>query len=152
MDTFAAPALNGSGRSPGLENRQLLARIEQLEKIVMNGRFKIFALGENNAGPKVAAHLGVNLASHEERFHPDRESYVRSLENVRRFRVFVMQNLYTDAYESVDQKLVKLLWFIGALRDADAEDITVVMPYLAYARSDRKVKSREGVITKYVAQ
>lgn len=118
-----------------------------------DGLFKVFALNSASAyGRRVAEHLQVGLADHEERYHADKECYLRALENVRRTRAFVIQNLHTDQEETVDQKLIKLLWFIGALRDASADDITVVAPYFPYARSDRKVKSREGVITKYLAE
>jgi ribose-phosphate pyrophosphokinase len=52
----------------------------------------------------------------------------------------------------VDEKLVRLLFFVGALRDASAARVTAVVPYLAYARKDRKTKPRDPVTTRYVAQ
>lgn len=119
----------------------------------LQDRLKVFALhSAQGYAEHIAGHLGVRLAQHEEYFHPDQESYIRSLENVRRARVFVIADLYSDRSQTVDQKLMKLIWFVGSLRDASADDITVVSPYLAYARSDRKVKSREGVLTKYLAE
>jgi ribose-phosphate pyrophosphokinase len=119
----------------------------------LQDRLKIFSLKSSVEYAKaVASHLRVRLAKHEEYLHPDGESYIRSLENVRRARVFIVADLYSDHEQSVDQKLMKLFWFVGALRDASADDITVVTPYMPYARSDRKVKSREGVLTKYIAE
>jgi ribose-phosphate pyrophosphokinase len=46
---------------------------------------------------------------------------------------------------------VRLLFFLGALRDASAGRITAVIPYLCYARKDRRTKSRDPVSTRYVA-
>ena len=54
--------------------------------------------------------------------------------------------------ESASDKLVRLLFFIGALKDAGAARVTAVTPYLAYARKDRRTKPHDPVITRYVAQ
>jgi ribose-phosphate pyrophosphokinase len=51
----------------------------------------------------------------------------------------------------VNDKLARLLFFLGALRDASAGRVTAVVPYLAYARKDRKTKPRDPVTTRYVA-
>jgi ribose-phosphate pyrophosphokinase len=65
--------------------------------------------------------------------------------------VFVIQSLHGDVGQSVNDKLCRLLFFLGTLRDASAERITAVVPYLCYARKDRKSKSRDPVTTRYVA-
>src|SRR5581483_9180486 len=44
-----------------------------------------------------------------------------------------------------------LLFFLGSLRDAGAERVTVVVPYLCYARKDRKTQTRDPVTTRYLA-
>lgn len=44
------------------------------------------------------------------------------------------------------------MFFIGALKDASAERVTAIVPYLCYARKDRKTKARDPVTTRYVAQ
>jgi len=53
---------------------------------------------------------------------------------------------------SANDKLVRLLFFIGALKDASAARVTAVCPYLAYARKDRRTKARDPVSSRYVAQ
>lgn len=103
-------------------------------------------------GERVARRLGVPLAEHEEREFPDGEHKIRPLVDVRRADVFVVQSLYTDASQSVDDKLVRLLFFLGALRDAGAERCTAVVPYLCYSRKDRRTKARDPLATRYVAQ
>lgn len=100
---------------------------------------------------KVASALEVPLAAHEERGFEDGEHKVRPLESVRGKDVYVIQSLYGDAEHSVNDKLCRLLFFVGALCDAAAERVTVVAPYLCYARKDRRTKARDPVTTRYLA-
>ena len=102
-------------------------------------------------GVKVCAQLGVPLASHEEREFEDGEHKARPLENVRGKDVFVVQSLCGDAEQSVNDKLCRFLFFLGALRDASAARVTAVIPYLCYARKDRRSKPRDPLTTRYVA-
>ncbi|HKK13400.1 MAG TPA: ribose-phosphate diphosphokinase, partial [Gammaproteobacteria bacterium] len=66
--------------------------------------------------------------------------------------VFVIASLYAEPGQSPNDKLCRLLFFIGALKDAAAESVTAVIPYLCYARKDRRTKSRDPVTSRYVAQ
>jgi ribose-phosphate pyrophosphokinase len=112
----------------------------------------IFALSETRAfGERVAAVLRVSLAAHEERPFEDGEHKTRPLVSVRGQDVFVIQSLHGDDRLSVNDKLCRLLFFLGALKDAAAERVTAVVPYLCYARKDRKTKTRDPVTTRYVA-
>ncbi len=119
----------------------------------MNHReIAIFAPGPSREfGEKVGAHLGVPLSAHEEREFEDGEHKIRPLINVRGKDVFVIRSLYGDNRQSVNDKLCRLLFFLGALRDASAERVTAVIPYLCYARKDKKSKPRDPVTTRYVA-
>lgn len=113
----------------------------------------IFALNTSRAwGEKVAAYLQTSLGQHEERDFEDGEHKIRPLENVRGREVFVIHSLYSEPGESVNDKICRLLFFIGALRDASAKRIIAVIPYFAYARKDRKTKTRDPVTMKYMAQ
>jgi ribose-phosphate pyrophosphokinase len=112
----------------------------------------VFALNASREfGEAVAHHLGIELSPHEERGFEDGEHKSRPLANVRRRDVFVVQSLYADAEQSVNDKLCRLLFFIGALKDASAASVTAIVPYLGYARKDQKSKSRDPVTTRYVA-
>ena len=102
-------------------------------------------------GVKVSEHLRIPLSSMEERDFEDGEHKTRPLENVRGRDVFVIQSLFADERESVNDKICRLLFFIGALKDSSAGKITVVLPYFAYARKDRKTKDRDPVTMKYMA-
>jgi ribose-phosphate pyrophosphokinase len=114
---------------------------------------KLFALNASRAfGQAVAAALDWPLASHEERDFEDGEHKVRALESVRDADVYVIQSLYGEAGQSVNDKLVRLLFLLGAVRDAGAARVTAVLPYLAYARKDARTQPRDPLTTRYVAQ
>ncbi|WJW76568.1 ribose-phosphate pyrophosphokinase [Thiohalobacter sp. IOR34] len=116
------------------------------------GALRLFALeASRDYGRAVARHLGIDLGLHEERGFEDGEHKARPLESVRGADVFVIASLHGDERFSVNDKLVRLLFFLGALRDAAAGRLTAVVPYLCYARKDRKTKSRDPVTTRYVA-
>lgn len=112
----------------------------------------LFGLGSSRqfAG-LVGQHLGLALSPHEEREFEDGEHKARPLVSVRDRDVFVLHSLYGEPQQSGNDKLCRLLFFIGALKDAAAARVTAVVPYLAYARKDRKSKARDPVTTRYVA-
>ena len=117
------------------------------------GDLALFAIEASRPfGERVAAALDVPLARHEEREFEDGEHKIRPLESVRGRDVFVIHSLATDASQSVNDKLLRLLVFLGALKDASAAHVTAVVPYLAYARKDQRSQPRDPVTTRYVAQ
>jgi len=93
----------------------------------------------------------VRLAESEERDFEWGQHKARPLESVRGRDVYVVQSLHGDFEQSVNDKLCRLLFFLGALRDAAAGRITAVVPFLCYARKERKTKPRDPVTTRYVA-
>lgn len=112
----------------------------------------LFALNATREfGQGVADKLGVPLSEHEEREFEDGEHKSRPLANVRGKDVFVIQSLYSDPQQSVNDKLCRFLFFLGCLRDASAKCVTAIIPYLAYARKDMKTQPRDPVTTRYVA-
>jgi len=114
---------------------------------------RLFALSESRTlGDSIGTALGSPLSAHEERDFEDGEHKTRPLENVRGCEIFVIQSLYSEPSLSVNDKLCRLLFFIGALKDASARSVTAVLPYLGYARKDRKTKTRDPVTTRYMAQ
>ena len=111
-----------------------------------------FALeGSRELAERVAERLDIVLAPHEERNFEDGEHKTRPLRDVRGHDVFVLHSLYGDADESGNDKLCRLLFFCGALKDAGADRVTAVIPYLCYARKDRRTKPNDPIITRYVA-
>ncbi len=113
----------------------------------------VFALPPSEAfGRAVAAAIGIELAPFELRRFDDGEHKIRPLASVRDRVVYVLCSLYGDATESVNDRLCRLLFFVGALRDAGAGRITIVTPYLCYSRKDRRTNPRDPVTTRYVAR
>jgi len=114
---------------------------------------KLFALNDTREwGLKLAAHLDVPLAGHEERTFEDGEFKIRALESVRGARVFVCASLAAEAPLSACDKLCRLAFFCGSLKDAGAARAVAVVPYLAFWRKDKRTKPRDPVTTRYVAR
>lgn len=113
---------------------------------------QIFALeASRELGSAIAEAAGTALAPHEERSFEDGEHKTRPLTAVDGSEIYVIQSLHGGPAESVNDKLCRLLFFIGALRDAGAARVTAVVPYLCYARKDRRTKPQDPVTTRYVA-
>jgi ribose-phosphate pyrophosphokinase len=113
----------------------------------------LFALESSRTlGEDVAARLGVALGPHEEREFDGGEQKTRPLVGVRGRDVYVLASLDGEEGASANDKLCRLLFFVGALRQAGAGTVTAVCPYLCYSRKDRQTKARDPVTTRYVAQ
>ncbi|KAB2916062.1 MAG: ribose-phosphate pyrophosphokinase [Hyphomicrobiaceae bacterium] len=115
-------------------------------------RLQLFALNATaDLGKAIADALSRPLSAHEEREFEDGEHKARPLEPVGGRDVYVIHSLYGGPDMSANDKLCRLLFFIGALKDAGAERVTAVVPYLCYARKDRRTKPSDPVATRYVA-
>jgi ribose-phosphate pyrophosphokinase len=114
---------------------------------------KLFGLSSTQEyAERLAAALGLPLAAHEEREFEDGEFKIRPLESVRGERVFACQTLASDDRQSVSDKLCRLLFFCGALRDSGAAHVTAITPYLAFGRKDRRTKPRDPIATSDIAR
>jgi ribose-phosphate pyrophosphokinase len=112
-----------------------------------------FALSESrDAGLAVAREAGLEPAGLEERSFDGGEFKLRPLESVRGRTVFVYQSLAGTEDAATSERLVRLLFLLSGLRDAGAERLVAVVPYLAYARKDRRTQPRDPVYTRYVAE
>jgi ribose-phosphate pyrophosphokinase len=104
-----------------------------------------------NANPPlaraIADYCGLPLSAALVRRFADEEIFVEIGENVRGEDVFVIQS---TGYPANDN-LMELLIMIDALRRASARRITAVMPYMGYARQDRKPGPRTPISAKLVA-
>lgn len=112
----------------------------------------IFALhGSQAYAERVVQRLGWQLAEHEERLFEDGEHKSRPLQPVNARQALVFHSLHGDAAESGHDKLCRLLFFCGALKDAGARRVQVVAPYLCYGRKERRTEFQDPIITRYVA-
>lgn len=115
---------------------------------------RFFAIDDDHdLGGRIIRQLGAEPARHEERIFEDGEHKMRPLDSVRGRDVFIITSLFGGEGEGcgVNTKLCRLLFFIGTLKDADARSVTAVLPYLCYARKDRRTKACDPVTTRYVA-
>ncbi len=78
---------------------------------------------------------------------PDGEIFVKLEEDVRGKDCYVV----VSTCEPVNDNLMELLIYIDTMRRASAGRITVVMPYMGYARQDRKDEGRVPITAKLVA-
>ena len=95
----------------------------------------------------IAAYLNLPLTKSVVRRFADMEVFVEIQENVRGEDVFVIQS---TSYPANDH-LMETLIIMDALRRASARRITAVIPYLGYARQDRKPGARTPISAKLVA-
>lgn len=96
---------------------------------------------------KIAEELNVAVGDMMVQRFSDGEVYVQVAESVRGDDIFVVQS----AAAPVNEYLMELLILIDAFKRASARRVNVVMPYYFYARQDKKIKPREPVTAKLVA-
>jgi ribose-phosphate pyrophosphokinase len=102
--------------------------------------------------PALAAALDETLAPHEDRGFEDGEHKWRPLTDPRGEDAYVIASLHGGPLESPHDKLCRLLMFVATLHDHGAARVTAVVPYLAYARKDRRTKPFDPLALRYVAQ
>lgn len=113
----------------------------------------LFSLDQDSAfAAALAGELGTDIAAHEERRFSDGECKLRPLVDVRGADACVVLGLHGGPLDSPHDKLWRLLAFVATLRDHGARRVTAVVPYLAYARKDRRTKPHDPVGLRYVAQ
>lgn len=113
----------------------------------MNEMMLFTGTGNPELSKKVAEKLGVNLGNMQIQRFSDGEIHVQVEESVRGDDVFILQSMPTP----VNEYLMELLIMIDAFKRASARRVNVVLPYYCYSRQDRKVKAREPVTAKLVA-
>jgi ribose-phosphate pyrophosphokinase len=101
---------------------------------------------------EIATRARITVLPIEERPFEEGEFKLRPLDTVRGRTIFVVQTLAGSADAPVAQRLVRLLFLLFGLRDAGAARVIALLPYLTFARKDRRTQPRDPVNTRYVAQ
>ncbi len=96
---------------------------------------------------EISDYLSIPLAKAQISRFSDGEIYVQIDESVRGADVFLIQSLSSP----VNDNIMELLVTLDALKRSSASSITVVVPYYAYARQDRKVLPRVPISAKLLA-
>jgi ribose-phosphate pyrophosphokinase len=104
-----------------------------------------------NANPalwqEISDNLGIPLTNTLVSRFSDGEIRVQVEESVRDAHCFILQSTCAP----VNENLMELLILIDSLRRASAYTIAAVTPYSGYARQDKKVKPREPITARLVA-
>ena len=95
----------------------------------------------------ICAYMDIPLGRCEVFKFSNDNTFVKILENIRQQDVFLVQPI---AYP-VNDHIMELLIMIDAAKRASAGRITAVVPYFAYARSDKKDQPRVPITARLVA-
>ncbi|MFT5608435.1 MAG: ribose-phosphate pyrophosphokinase, partial [Parvicella sp.] len=125
-------------------NNDRLEKLKGLEDVV------VFT---GNANPdlsrEVVDRLGLPIGKAQVSTFSDGEISVEIMENVRKKDIFIIQPTCAPSNDN----LMELLIMIDALKRASAGNITAVVPYLGYARQDRRPRTaRVAISAKLVAK
>ncbi|RLI11121.1 ribose-phosphate diphosphokinase [Candidatus Bathyarchaeota archaeon] len=99
-------------------------------------------------GLKVAEVLGVEVVEISYKLFPDGESYVRFDSSVRGETVAIIQSTYPPQ----DKHLLELCLLSDTAKDLGAERVVAVVPYMAYARQDKRFMEGEAISIKTVGK
>lgn len=109
---------------------------------------KLFAGTANQPlAEKISANLGVHLGALTCTKFADGEIRVMVDESARGNDVYLIQ----PTCAPTNDHAMELFILLDAFRRASAQRITVVMPYYGYARQDKKIKPREPITARLIA-
>lgn len=112
------------------------------------GSIKLFGgTSHPELSAEIAAYLGVSLSGRDVIRFPNENIFWRLHESVRGQDVFLVQTLSAP----VSDNIMELLIAVDCLRRDSAARITVVVPHLAYARSDKKDQPRVPITARLIA-
>jgi len=89
--------------------------------------------------------LNANLAKVISKRFPDDELYVRIMDDISGQDVIIVQTTYPDP------NIIELLLLQDAVKEAGADKITIVVPYMGYGRQDKKFENGEPISAKAIA-
>jgi ribose-phosphate pyrophosphokinase len=125
-----------------------MPQVKQKRDCGMYGDINLFA-GTScpDLAKLIAKYLGLPLSSREVTLFPNDNLFVKLHQSVRGHDVYLIQT----TSRPVHRNLMELLIFIQTLRLDSAARITAVIPYLCYARSDKKDMPRVPITARLVA-
>lgn len=95
----------------------------------------------NGVDERISKILGLKLVRPVYKRFPDGEAYFRIEESVEGEEVVVIQSTYPPQ----DSHLIEALLLVDALLEANVERVYLAVPYLAYARQDKKFLPGEPI-------
>ncbi|MBN1179256.1 MAG: ribose-phosphate pyrophosphokinase [Anaerolineae bacterium] len=114
----------------------------------MHGKIKLFSgTGCEALADEISRYLNVPLSGRTISQFANENIFVQLHESIRGQDVFLIQTTSSP----VNYNVMEMLIFLDALRRASPDRITVVVPYLAYGRSDKKDQPRVPITARLLA-
>ena len=119
-----------------------------MAKMYAYGDIKLFSgSGNPKLAEEIADYLGKSLEDYDVIQFPNENLFVRLKGSVRGQDVYIIQSMVPP----VHQNIMELLISIDCLKRDSAGRITAVIPYMAYARSDKKDQPRVPITARLIA-
>ena len=97
-----------------------------------------------NLGKKVTDDINASVGNSRIKRFPDGEIYIKILSSVRGEECTVIQSTASN------DDVVELILFLDLLRDCQASKIHTIIPYLGYARQDKRFEEGEALSIKTI--
>ncbi len=112
------------------------------------GNIMLFSgLASQSLSAEIAAYLKQPVGESERIVFPNENIFIRLKESVRGQDVYLIQTMCTPLHDNIMEMLI----MIDALKRDSAGRINVVIPYLAYTRSDKKDQPRVPITARLMA-
>lgn len=112
------------------------------------GRIMLFCgSASQTLGQEVAEYLNIKTGDHTRTVFSNENIFIRLNESVRGQDVYLVQTLSSPVHDN----LMEMLIMIDTLKRDSAGRINIIVPYLAYARSDKKDQPRVGIAARLLA-
>ena len=112
---------------------------------ICNNMYIISGTASNTVAEDLSYILKIPRVNTISKRFPDKEFYVRILDNIKNEHVVIVQTTYPDP------NLVELFLLQNAVEEAGAKKITVIIPYYGYARQDTLFQAGEAISAKAIA-
>lgn len=107
-----------------------------------DAEIKVFAGSTSREfAASICSHLGTNLGKSETIIFSEGNTFVRALETVRDKDIYLVQSIGLRP----NDEFVEILFWIDAFKRANANSVTLVMPYFGYAKGDKKDEPRVSI-------
>jgi len=115
----------------------------------MHGEIKLFSgTGCPALAREISEYVHVPLSPRQITQFRNENIFIQLEESVRGQDVFLIQTMAAP----VSHNIIELLIFLDALKRASPDRVTAVIPYFAYARSDKKDQPRVPITAKLMAE
>ena len=104
-------------------------------------RIVLYDESSRDLGPNVASRIGAEAREITHKVFPDSEQYVRVEANVKGGDVLYVTRLYPNQ----DQGLIRVMLLVDAVKGLGAAKVGLFIPYMPYARQDRRFLEGEPI-------